>query len=71
MSDTLCLVQEPVLCSGHICHFEDMQVISVLLDEIMKDPENPTEDLVLQLDIKVPLWVGNLPLTTPINLFSR
>lgn len=45
--------QEPVVSSGHICQFEDMQVMSVLLDEIMKDPENPTEDLVLHLDIKV------------------
>ena len=41
------------MSSGHICRFEDMQVVSVLLDEIMKDPENPTEDLVLNLDIKV------------------
>ena len=46
-------MQEPVVCSGHICQFEDMQVMSVLMDEIMKDPENPTDDLVLQLDIKV------------------
>ena len=46
-------VQEPVVSSGHICRFEDMQVVSVLLDEIMKDPENPTEDLLFHLDIKV------------------
>ena len=42
-----------MVCSGHISRFEDMQVVSVLMDEILKDPENPTEDLVLQLDIKV------------------
>ena len=24
------------MCSGYICHFEDLQVTSVLLDEIMK-----------------------------------
>ena len=42
-----------MVSSGHICQFDDMQVVSVLLDEIMKDPENPTKDLVLQLDIKV------------------
>ena len=47
------------MSSGNICQFEDMQVVSVLLDEIMKDPENPMEDLVLQLDIKVcsQLWL--------------
>lgn len=44
--------EEPVVSSGHICRFEDMQVVSVLLDEIMKDPENPTEDLLFHLDIK-------------------
>lgn len=42
-----------MVSSGHICQFDDMQVVSVLLDEIMKDPEKPTKDLVLQLDIKV------------------
>ena len=42
-----------MVSSGNICHFEDMQVKSALLDEIMKDPENPTEDLVVELDIKV------------------
>lgn len=42
-----------MVSSGHICQFEDMQVTSVLLDEIMKDPENPTEELLLHLDIKV------------------
>lgn len=42
-----------MVSSGHICQFEDMQVTSVLLDEIMKDPENPLDDLLLHLDIKV------------------
>lgn len=44
--------EEPVVLSGHLCLFEDMQVRSALLDEIMKDPENPTEDLVADMDIK-------------------
>ncbi len=33
-----------------------MHVKSVVLDEIMKDPENPREDFVFELEIKV----GNL-----------
>ncbi len=45
--------QEPVVSSGHICSFESMEVRSVLLDEVMKDPENPGDDLVVDLDIKV------------------
>ena len=41
------------MSSGHICTFESMQVRSALLDEVMKDPENTIEDLILDLDIKV------------------
>ena len=41
------------MSAGHICSFESMEVRSVLLDEVMKDPENPTEDQVVNLDIKV------------------
>ncbi len=50
---TLFSCQEPVVSSGHICSFEAMQVRSVLLDEVMKDPECPGDDLVVDLDIKV------------------
>lgn len=53
------------MSSGHICEFDDMQVVSVLLDEIMKDPENPTEDLVLQLDIKVWITLSPSPSLSP------
>ena len=57
-----------MVSSGHICQFDDMQVVSVLLDEIMKDPENPTEDLVLQLDIKVCVVKEILLLTSTFSL---
>ena len=57
--------EEPIISSGHICTFEAMQVRSVLLDMILKDPENPTDDLVVDLDIKVCvevviMWFANL-----------
>ena len=45
--------EEPIISSGQICTFETMQVRSVLLDEVLSDPENPTDDLVVDLDIKV------------------
>ena len=45
--------EEPIISSGHICTFEAMQVRSVLLDMVIRDPENPTDDLVVDLDIKV------------------
>ena len=31
-------MQEPILSSGYICQFNDLEIKSVLLDEIMKVP---------------------------------
>ena len=45
--------EEPIISSGQICTFDDLQVRSVLLDMVLKDPENPTEDLIVDLDVKV------------------
>ncbi|XP_071854382.1 WD repeat-containing protein 35-like isoform X2 [Apostichopus japonicus] len=44
--------EEPLLSSGYICKFEDLQIKSVLLDEIMRDPEHPNRESVLEIDIK-------------------
>ena len=33
---TICAFQEPILSSGYICEFSDLEIKSVLLDEIMK-----------------------------------
>ncbi|KAH9492608.1 WD repeat-containing protein 35 [Bulinus truncatus] len=44
--------EEPIQCSGYICEFSDLQIKSVLLDEIMKDPDNPSKDDIIQLEIK-------------------
>lgn len=44
--------EEPIVCSGYICQFEDLQVKSVLLDEVMKDPEHPSRDNVMDMDVK-------------------
>ncbi|KAJ8321655.1 hypothetical protein KUTeg_000126 [Tegillarca granosa] len=44
--------EEPILSSGYICQFSDLQIKSVLLDEIMKDPENPTKDNMAEMEIK-------------------
>lgn len=41
------------MSSGYICKFEDLQIKSVLLDEIMKDPEHPNRESVVDVDIKV------------------
>ena len=41
------------MSSGYICQFSDLQIKSALLDEIMADPENPTKDDVMELEVKV------------------
>ncbi|XP_066268365.1 WD repeat-containing protein 35-like isoform X1 [Branchiostoma lanceolatum] len=44
--------EEPILSSGYICHFADLEIRSVLLDEIMKEPELPNKELVIDMEIK-------------------
>eukprot|EP01135_Chromosphaera_perkinsii_P001605 Nk52_evm75s207 gene=Nk52_evmTU75s207 len=44
--------EEPVLNSGYICSFNDLEIKAVLLDEIMKDPEHPAKDHLFQLETK-------------------
>ena len=45
--------EEPILSSGYICSFNDLQIKSILLDEIMRDPENPNKENLLEMEIKV------------------
>lgn len=44
--------EEPVMCSGYMCSFEDLQVKAVLLDELMQNPESPSEDYIIQNEVK-------------------
>ncbi|XP_034051333.1 WD repeat-containing protein 35 isoform X2 [Thalassophryne amazonica] len=44
--------EEPIQTSGYICHFEDLEIKSVLLDEIMKDPERPNKDNIINFEIR-------------------
>ncbi|PVD32416.1 hypothetical protein C0Q70_07850 [Pomacea canaliculata] len=44
--------EEPILSSGYICQFSELQIRSVLLDEILKNPENPSKDDIIELEIK-------------------
>ncbi|KAM3874430.1 WD repeat-containing protein 35-like [Diretmus argenteus] len=43
---------EPIQTSGYICDFEDLEIKSVLLDEIMKDPDRPNEDYLINFEIR-------------------
>ncbi|XP_016132225.1 WD repeat-containing protein 35 [Sinocyclocheilus grahami] len=44
--------EEPIQTSGFICHFEDLEIKSVLLDEIMRDPEVPNKDYLINFEIR-------------------
>ncbi|KAB5582180.1 hypothetical protein PHYPO_G00184200 [Pangasianodon hypophthalmus] len=44
--------EEPIQTSGFICNFEDLEIKSVLLDEIMKNPERPNKDYLINFEIR-------------------
>uniref|UniRef100_F6XA62 WD repeat-containing protein 35 n=1 Tax=Xenopus tropicalis TaxID=8364 RepID=F6XA62_XENTR len=44
--------EEPIQTSGYICNFEDLEIKSVLLDELIKDPEHPNKDYILNFEIR-------------------
>jgi WD repeat-containing protein 35 len=43
---------EPVLSSGYLCEFKDLQVKAVMLDEIMQAPEQLDKEVVLEFESK-------------------
>ncbi|XP_060515869.1 WD repeat-containing protein 35 isoform X2 [Cylas formicarius] len=44
--------EEPVACSGYICSFNDLEVEAVLLDELIDNPEKPSKDYLIKLEVK-------------------
>ncbi|KFV77076.1 WD repeat-containing protein 35, partial [Dryobates pubescens] len=44
--------EEPIQTSGYICNFEDLEIKSVLLDEVLKDPEHPNKDYIINFEIR-------------------
>ncbi|XP_060267833.1 WD repeat-containing protein 35 isoform X7 [Ovis aries] len=44
--------EEPIQTSGYICNFEDLEIKSVLLDEILKNPEYPNKDYIINFEIR-------------------
>eukprot|EP01116_Phalansterium_solitarium_P021577 TRINITY_DN6773_c0_g1_i3.p1 TRINITY_DN6773_c0_g1~~TRINITY_DN6773_c0_g1_i3.p1 ORF type:complete len:1019 (-),score=496.25 TRINITY_DN6773_c0_g1_i3:92-3148(-) len=46
-------VEEPIPSSGYICQFNNLKVKSVMLDEIMQNPEHPNiKEMVLRFETK-------------------
>ncbi|KFO69739.1 WD repeat-containing protein 35, partial [Cuculus canorus] len=44
--------EEPIQTSGYICNFEDLEIKSVLLDDILKNPEHPNKDYIINFEIR-------------------
>ncbi|XP_053141283.1 WD repeat-containing protein 35 isoform X2 [Hemicordylus capensis] len=44
--------EEPIQTSGYICNFEDLEIKSVLLDEILKNPDQPNKDYIINFEIR-------------------
>ncbi|XP_067008662.1 WD repeat-containing protein 35 [Anabrus simplex] len=44
--------EEPLISSGYICAFHDLEIRAVLLDEIMQNPEHPAPEHIMDLEVK-------------------
>eukprot|EP00735_Rhodelphis_limneticus_P010276 TRINITY_DN29_c0_g1::TRINITY_DN29_c0_g1_i1::g.14869::m.14869 TRINITY_DN29_c0_g1::TRINITY_DN29_c0_g1_i1::g.14869 ORF type:complete len:1186 (-),score=401.47,sp/A6N6J5/WDR35_RAT/54.58/0.0,Coatomer_WDAD/PF04053.9/9.8e-05,Coatomer_WDAD/PF04053.9/15,WD40/PF00400.27/9.4,WD40/PF00400.27/7,WD40/PF00400.27/31,WD40/PF00400.27/2.5e+02,WD40/PF00400.27/6.1e+03,WD40/PF00400.27/1.8e+03,eIF2A/PF08662.6/0.00014,eIF2A/PF08662.6/4.8e+02,Clathrin/PF00637.15/2.1e+02,Clathrin/PF00637.15/9.7,Clathrin/PF00637.15/0.0027 len=44
--------EEPVLSSGYICEFTDLEVKAVLMDEILRTPDHPDRDYIINFETK-------------------
>eukprot|EP00927_Polykrikos_kofoidii_P070639 TRINITY_DN67050_c0_g1_i1.p1 TRINITY_DN67050_c0_g1~~TRINITY_DN67050_c0_g1_i1.p1 ORF type:complete len:1238 (+),score=226.96 TRINITY_DN67050_c0_g1_i1:119-3832(+) len=44
--------EEPVLSNAYICAFRDLQIQSVLIDEVIQNPESPRKDVLLDFETK-------------------
>jgi len=55
--------QEAVSSSGFICQFKDLQVRSVMLDEIMPQPEQPELNCIIVTEAKVSINSSKVSLT--------
>ncbi|GBG63808.1 hypothetical protein CBR_g39592 [Chara braunii] len=44
--------EEPISSSAYICSFDDLRIRAVHLDEVMKQPDQPEKDLVVDFETK-------------------
>jgi len=44
--------EEPVLSNAYICVFKDLQIQSVLIDEVIQNPESPRKEVLLDFETK-------------------
>lgn len=44
--------EEPITCSGYVCCFKDLEIRCVLLDELLRRPDETRADLIIDLEVK-------------------
>merc|ERR1719375_1855544 len=44
--------EEPVMSNAYICAFKDLQIQSVLIDEVIQNPESPRKEVLLDFETK-------------------
>lgn len=44
--------EEPVLSNAYICAFKDLQIQSVLIDDVLQNPETPSKEVLLDFETK-------------------
>eukprot|EP00039_Didymoeca_costata_P008719 m.115408 g.115408 ORF g.115408 m.115408 type:complete len:1163 (+) comp14202_c1_seq1:133-3621(+) len=44
--------EEPHRSNGWLCEFNNLQVRSVLLDDVLQDPEHPTKECLMDVEVK-------------------
>jgi WD repeat-containing protein 35 len=44
--------EEPILSNAYICAFKDLQIQSVLIDEVIQNPESPRKEVLLDFETK-------------------
>lgn len=44
--------EEPMSSSGYICHFSNLKIKAVLMDEVMQNPDHPDRDMILRFETK-------------------
>ncbi|MCP9265269.1 hypothetical protein DINM_020523 [Dirofilaria immitis] len=59
--------EEPIVNYGYICSFKNLIVRTVLLDELMKNPETPHKSFIIDVEIKLLRNVKNLLETMEIQ----
>ena len=45
-------LEEPVLSSAYICQFNDLQIRSVLIDDVVRNSETPRKEAILDFETK-------------------